>query len=89
MNELYISNREKPEDWIDYEIADIEVDEEKYNRWVNNCKKNKTSSSWIYFNNLGGLRRKVWYSSAGDCLIYNGIHKGQWGFITKDLNVTH
>jgi len=67
-----------PIDVYDYELPSIIVSEEKYNRWINNCKKNKTSSSWIYLPE----RRKVYYN--GDCLIYNGLHKGQWGFIEKE-----
>lgn len=66
----------------DGQLCDIEVDEEQYNTWVNNCKKNKTKSSWIYFKDLDNTpRRKVKYDEENDVLTYNGLHKYQWGFI--------
>ena len=65
----------------DGQLCDIEVDEEQYNTWVNNCKKNKTKSSWIYFKDLDNTRRKVKYDEENKVLTYNGLHKHQWGFI--------
>jgi hypothetical protein len=38
-------------------MPEIQVSEEKYNRWINNCKKSKTNTSWIY---LGSNRKKVY-----------------------------
>ena len=38
-------------------MPELQVSEEKYNRWINNCKKSKTNTSWIY---LGSKRKKVY-----------------------------
>ena len=37
-----------PQDWTDYELPDIDVSKEKYDRWKTNCLRNKTRSSWLY-----------------------------------------
>ena len=39
------------------------VSQEKYDRWINNCKKSKTNTSWIY---LGKKRKKVYSMPIGD-----------------------
>jgi len=76
-----------PQDWTDYELPWLEVDEELYNTWISNCIKNKTNSSWIYLKNLGQcIRRKVKLDLANKVLIYNGRYKGQWGVIEKKKN---
>ena len=65
-----------------FELPTILVKEEKYNLWVNNCKKNKSGSSWCYLTNQNNGRRKV--RLYNDELIYH--NDGQWGlFKVKEL----
>ncbi len=64
---------------LKYELPTILVREEKYNRWVNNCKTNKSGSSWCYLENNNNGRRKVRFYN--DKLIYH--NGGQWGLFKK------
>tara|TARA_R110002153_G_scaffold253154_1_gene411088 strand:+ start:47 stop:877 length:831 start_codon:yes stop_codon:yes gene_type:complete len=58
----------------DYQLEDIEVSKEQYNRWIKNCSKNITKSSIIYFDKT--IRKKVClidgklYCGAKDCIDY-------------------
>ena len=59
----------------------INVGEEKYNRLLNNCKKNKTHSSWIY---LTAVKSKVYYwtgacGGAGGLFFRDKIKEDKWG----------
>ena len=65
------------------QLDDVEVKEQVYNRFVQNCLKSKTSTSWIYWNdpyqdltttNEGcSVRRKVYYDRENKLLIANAI----------------
>lgn len=74
-----------PQDWTDYELADLDVPEMFYNEWRERCLRNKSRTSWVYFTKNDGtkMRRKVKYSLGMDVMTYNGQYKGQWGFINK------
>ena len=52
----------------DRQLVDLEVSREQYDRWINNCKKNKSKTSWIYIN---GKRRKVYFN--GESLHCNAV----------------
>tara|TARA_R110001606_G_scaffold42528_1_gene113521 strand:- start:221 stop:547 length:327 start_codon:yes stop_codon:yes gene_type:complete len=71
----------------DNQLTDIEVSEEQFNRWLTNCKKNKSHTSWIYLD-WPTERRKV-YLIEGDVLYCNALDKSlpnAWHSIIKRLN---
>jgi len=51
----------------DYQLENIEVSKEQYNRWIKNCSKNISKSSIIYFDKT--IRKKV-------CLIDGKLYCG-------------
>lgn len=64
---------------LDIELPTILISVEKYNLGVNNCKKNKSGSSWCYLTNQNNARRKI--------KLYNGelIYRNddKWGLFKK------
>jgi alpha-glucosidase (family GH31 glycosyl hydrolase) len=77
-------------DWDtgDNQLTDIEVSEEQFNRWLTNCKKNKSHTSWIYLDMDWKKRRKV-YLIEGDVLYCNALDKSlpnAWHSIMKREN---
>ena len=69
------------------ECTPIEVENRKYNTWLNNCRRNKTKSSWVYFYNPD-MRRKVKLIEGKKdydyILIYYGMNQGDWGVIDRE-----
>jgi len=57
-----------------YQLENIEVSKEQYNRWIKNCSKNISKSSIIYFDKT--IRKKIClidgklYCGAKDCIDY-------------------
>ena len=73
----------------EFQLTDLFVDNEKYNRWIYNCMNNKSHRSWIYFfEGETNFRRQVilvdhfcnidWPDRT---LIYKGKNKHDWGII--------
>lgn len=73
-------------DTTDDQLCEINVDRQLYMRWLNNCLKNKSKTSWVYFYNKNNVcfRRKIKLIENGEndySLTYNGLNKNEWGFI--------
>ena len=63
------------------QLPDLYVSKEQYDRWKNNCEKNKSATSWMYFTEPY-CRRRVYMNIFGG-LVYKGVVKGTWGIIKK------
>ena len=79
------------------QLDDVEVKEQVYNRFVQNCLKSKTRTSWIYwldpdfgyYNSDESdyrMRRKVYYDRENKLLIANARPNNSWCYLIKTTN---